>query len=290
MGWDGAGWNNVGPMLEAGLLPNLQALIAEGAHVLPIELIGRTNTLTTWTQVFTGLTYDQTGVTGNHHGRNRISPRSPERPFPELNHWIRQVPYDWTLPSLIQHKRGVRIGWITSKPYLGADRSVSPLAGIAENADMYAMVTPEQGGPDDYISDLRAEAMRFIASSGDQGGYFLFFHVNPDHYGHVHGEGSDRYREEFVRADEALGRVRRYAPGAHCIVMTDHGFDPGRYWHDSAPDAWAVTTLPVHPDYHLAPGQRAAATPRDIGTMLFDAYNFELDRHRPQLRGKRLLV
>lgn len=66
MGWDGAGLNNVRPLLENGTLVSLKRFInREGGKLCPLETLSKTNTVTGWTQYFTGLTYDQSGTIGN---------------------------------------------------------------------------------------------------------------------------------------------------------------------------------------------------------------------------------
>ena len=74
MGWDGAGLRNVKLLMEQEKLPNLKRLIQrqEGIALIPTPLHGRTCTVPMWTEFFTGLTWDQTGVLGN----GRLTPKS----------------------------------------------------------------------------------------------------------------------------------------------------------------------------------------------------------------------
>lgn len=61
IGWDGAGWNQIHPLLDAGAMPNLARLVETG-------VMGRLNTLTPlcpsllWTSIATGQFADRHGV------------------------------------------------------------------------------------------------------------------------------------------------------------------------------------------------------------------------------------
>jgi hypothetical protein len=137
VGWDGAGLRHVQPMLANGELPNLSALLASGGHMVPLELLARTQTIPSWTQVFTGLTYDQTGVLGNNPKvlGGRMSTATIDGVLmPGLNFWLMVIPYNDTIIPAIQ-QQGYRIGWFVSKAYLGNSKKQSPLALIGQNAE-----------------------------------------------------------------------------------------------------------------------------------------------------------
>src|SRR5580704_16612764 len=63
IGWDAAGWHLIHPLLDAGLMPNLQKLVERG-------VMGKIATLQPalspmlWTSIATGKTADQHGVLG----------------------------------------------------------------------------------------------------------------------------------------------------------------------------------------------------------------------------------
>jgi bisphosphoglycerate-independent phosphoglycerate mutase (AlkP superfamily) len=118
----------------------------------------------------------------------------------------------------------------------------------------------------------------------------LFLHVNPDDYGHLYGENSQQYAQEFVRADTLLGQILQVlSSNTKVIVMTDHGLDEGSIIHANAPDAWMATNLPVHPLYYQQKNQRAFGTMRDVAPTVLDYYGIDYKSRVPQIRGKSLL-
>ena len=295
MGWDGAGLNNLNPLLAQGQLPNLAYFLhSGGGHLVPLELIAKTTTMAGWSQAFTGLTYDQTGVLGNIKLRTGVRGASgtvntaynnSTHIFPGLSFWIRPIPYEQTIIQPIQNL-GHKIGWFVSNPYLATNTQSSALANIALNANDSLMQNPIING-DDYINTLGQRAIAFIQSYSD---FLVFLHVNPDDYGHLYGENSHRYAQEFVRADTLLGQIlQEVASDTKVIVMTDHGFDPGARVHENAPDAWMATNLPVHELYYQQQGQRAFGTMRDVAPTILAYYGIDYKIRVPQIRGKSLL-
>lgn len=290
IGWDAAGLRHVQPMLNNGELPNLSAFLQSGGHMVPLELIARTCTIPTWTEVFTGLTYDQTGVLGNNpNGSNggQLSTVTTSGVLkPGFNFWIRVIPFNETIIPAIQ-QQGYRIGWFVSKNYLGNKMKQTPLAFIGQNADAFLMKGPDTVG-DNYLPQLE-DATESFATSNSQ--FFIFEHLDPDYYGHTFGDQSARYEQEIVRCDTALGELMAKIDRTETkiVVMSDHGFDPGTKKHLNAPDAFMATDLPVDTAYYQQPNQRAFATPRDVATMLLQYFGINWRSRSPQMRGKPLL-
>ena len=290
-GWDGTGLGNVQRLLEEGRLPNLQGFVEGGATLAPLELIARPNTMAGWTQIFTGLTYDQSGVLGNEYVGDVPAPvdtsfDAKNGVFPGLNFWIRPVPYRQTILSSLQ-VRGYGIGWFVSKGYLGMNRDKSTLAEVAWNADDFLARYPGVQG-DAYLDKLEARAVKFMS---ERERFVIFLHVDPDYYGHLLGENDPRYEGEFVRADALLGRLLAAVDRqtTRFLVVSDHGVDEGQKAHRNAVDAWMATDLPVHAAYALQDGQRAFATPRDVAPTVLEWYGIPWEGWTPALRGKSLL-
>jgi arylsulfatase A-like enzyme len=251
IGWDGAGLNNVQPLLDAGQLPNLQAFLLSGAKMVPVDITGFTCTVPSWTELFTGLTPDQTGVMGNRPP-GKINPSG----FPlyidgiygKLGFWIKPVPDEWTLQAKFR-SMGYSTGNVTSKHYLGGPRQ--PMTKTFKRCDTNKVFEPQRYS-DGYIDLITESAVDFVQSHADTD-YFLFAHYDPDYYGHQTNENDPRYLAEFVRSDAELGKLLAVIDRSdtQIIVMCDHGFDEGGHWHKNAPDGWMATTLPIRTDYRV---------------------------------------
>jgi predicted AlkP superfamily pyrophosphatase or phosphodiesterase len=262
MGWDGAGMNNIVPLLEQGRLPNLKSIIDAGGCLTHIENISRTVTVPNWTEAWTGLTGDQTGVRNNFV-------------------WKR-VLYENTIVKAIQD-RGHNVGWFTSKTLLSSDAACTPLSSIALNANSYFMISPDTA--DTYIQTLSEKAIEFISSNTD---YLIFLHVTPDYYGHEYGENSERYLQEFERADYYLGQILPHIDRltTKVMVLSDHGFDEGKTNHIDAPDNFLVTDLPLKEFYCT---QATSGTMRDIANTVLEYFGVDWQGRKPTMRGKSLL-
>jgi predicted AlkP superfamily pyrophosphatase or phosphodiesterase len=278
MGWDGAGYNNIKPLLENGELPNLDRFLSGGGKLIEVETHTETVTVAGWTTIFTGLTYDITAVTGNKAYNGKVL-----TPEDRLNFWLKNLPYNYSFINTLQNEAYTphKVGWFVSKKFLSDDPSITPLNEIASNADSYVLSIPNPHY--DYLDVLTQATIDFIASLGNQD-YVVFMHANPDVYGHIYGENSPEYLNEFVRADEAFGQILPYLSKDTIIVITtDHGFDEGGHNHINAPDCWMATNLKIHPQYRT---ERKGANMRDIPVTILDTYGLSV---HPLLRGKSLL-
>jgi predicted AlkP superfamily phosphohydrolase/phosphomutase len=287
IGWDGAGMNDLKQLLAQNQLPNLAKFLQTGGgHLVPLELIAKTNTMASWSQAFTGLTYDQTGVLGNYYFRGIVNTTYNNNTHTfGMDFWIRPIPYEQTIIQPIQNL-GHKIGWFVSKGFLWTGTQTSALANIALTANDSLMQDPIING-ENYINTLGQQAIAFIQSNSD---FLVFLHLNPDEYGHLYGENSQRYAQEFVRADTLLGQILQVvSSNTKVIVMADHGFDPGSRVHENAPDAWMATNLPVHYLYYQQKNQRAFGTMRDVAPTILDYYGIDYKTRVPQIRGKSLL-
>lgn len=304
MGWDGAGLNNVRPMLENGSLVSLRRFInREGGKLCPLETLSKTNTVTGWTQYFTGLTYDQSGIIGNdRYGLSGlltpeeiIDSRSPDSGvYRKFDFWVTQLPFERFFLKHLQDA-GFKVGWVVSKHYLGKDKrneiKNSPFRHVVENVDFYSLHSPwgRNGDKDDYIYMIREEAVNFIKTTPQP--WVLFVHTDPDYYGHQYGENGRKYLDEFQRSDSVFGRIMSNIDLSNTIVIVtaDHGFDEGQDGHQDADDIWMVTNLPVHPAYVDQANQKAFGTMRDLAPTVLSYYGIDYSSLIPRLRGKSLL-
>lgn len=297
IGWDGAGMNNVKQMMDAGKLPNLKSFLNAGGRLCPVEIHARTNTATEWSVLWTGLSYDQTGVLGIRSYEKWIRRQGAiDRPLlydgatsisEGTNFWVRNIPYKDTILDDLQ-AAGVKIGWFVSKRLLGRRDSETPLSRIAQNADDFLLSEPNRKHPESYLERLTEAAIRFIGAHKD---FMVFIHLDPDDFGHWRGENSPEYLDHIRLCDRYLGKVlAAIAPDTRVIVTADHGFDEGARAHKNAADGWMVTTLPVYGGYGLKSGRhRAFATIRDLAPTILQWFGIDWALMVPELRGKSLL-
>jgi predicted AlkP superfamily phosphohydrolase/phosphomutase len=234
MGWDGVGRDAINH-LEAANLPNLYSL----GNMVEAENITLTATNPGWTQVFTGLTYDQSGVYGNPNNRG-----SKYVPID----YIEPIPKEKTLVWILK-QNGYKIGWYSSKGHLWTNCSNFPLCQLALNRDSGLLVTPFNLG-DDYLDALFNPMIAFIEAN-QANKFMAFLLCDPDYYGHKFGSWSDQYYTEIKRCDNRLGQMidklnqLGIRNKTKILVVSDHGFNPNAKHHKSAPASILVTDLPV---------------------------------------------
>jgi predicted AlkP superfamily phosphohydrolase/phosphomutase len=105
IGLDGAEWDLIHPMIEAGELPNLARLIDQGVHgkLRSIEPLAKSPAI--WTTIATGRTPDEHGI---HTFVNQVSGRP-------LTQNMRKVRALWNIFSGVGRSVGV-VGWLMSWP------------------------------------------------------------------------------------------------------------------------------------------------------------------------------
>jgi predicted AlkP superfamily pyrophosphatase or phosphodiesterase len=262
------------PMIEQGSLPNIQRLLDDDGTILHLEPISGTGTVGNWATAWTGLTYNVTGLGGNHKYDEKAK-------FSKLTHlsiWVRQLPWELTILNNLR-KKGIKVGWFVAKKFVGGE--LSPFLDILANADA-SQYFPHN---EDYILAQADTAKQFITDNA-QSDYIMFILTNPDHYGHKFGEASDRYRQEFVRSDSLLGSLMDYVqddPDVKFCVISDHGFDKGMKTHFNAPDNAFITNLPI--DSKWIDG---GATMRDFANTIIDYWKIPVPGNTRRY-GKSLL-
>lgn len=305
VGWDGAGLRNIQILLDQGKLPNLKKFITSGGgHLCPIEVVERTDTFSSWTQVLTGIGFDFTGVTGliapsqfpceKFYSSNPI-PMACDAKCLYMSHtaWVSHVPRDWSIHYRIKQE-GYFTAYFVSKTFLFNYYAVNPLADIVSGFDAKAYHAPNFSVDlriDNYVDQITDKVINIMNL---QKKFFIFAHYNQDEYGHKHGENGWRYLYEFVRADEQLGKIlaNRNPENTKIIVTTDHGFNENAYLHPFAPDGWLASDLPIHHLYWQQEDQRAIGTLRDIAPTILDWYGIDYRLPLPgvpPIRGKSLL-
>lgn len=299
VGVDGVSKSTVELLLQQRRLPGFQKLMDRpDGKFGPLFIEGFTLTVPSWTEFFTGLSLDQTGVIGNNN--LRIAQNIPEEDFPKwdprakvyrgISYWVEQIPVSWTLMNLFQ-KNGHKVFFNSSKYYLSGNEDLCPFAQSLKGSCEHIPVKEPKEFGDSYLDELSRISANHIKKSKSEGSdFFLFVHLNPDFYAHHYGGDSIRHKEEVVRCSQVLEDLMTVADKRNTkfLVLSDHGFQPdGSRIHMNSEEAWFITDLPIHPDYSTNP--RAVARMRDLTQTLISYFHLTPDPEAPRIRGRSLL-
>jgi hypothetical protein len=236
IGWDGAQRNHLLDMLNRRMLPNLQALINDGAMANVTVSDHRTDTKSGWTQILTGYRWFRTGVYSNVL-------------------YFNSIPANYTIPERVESRFGkdaVKTGFIAGKEdNIEIQDGVGWAAtGIYTRAAIYGHLPPlldfvNVGDRSD--NEVGSLALQFMQNNSDSH-FFAFFHFGDiDAAGHRAGENSALYEQAMVTADYWLGQIvselktLNLTQNTLIYITADHGFDEGLLTHFNAPYTWLVT-------------------------------------------------
>ena len=141
VGWDGADWKLLDPMLQAGALPHLKALIAKG-RTWNLDTYQPMISPLVWTTIATGRTPVDHGVTDFQELDPKTGTRLP------ISGRSRRVPAIWNLASAKGLTVGV-VGWWATWPaekvngFLVSDRAAPVLFDPESLARSPAVAWPE---------------------------------------------------------------------------------------------------------------------------------------------------
>lgn len=309
--WDGAQRDHVKECLSRGELPNLAALIKEGAMV-DIDVIGhQTDTKAGHAQMLTGYDPDVTGVYSN----------SKYRPIPvgytifeRLNQQFGKDNIATIMLTGKSHHIGsLGPGEVAPKPKARAKRQaqntvaedeetakLKPRQRAAAQAQKVAQTNKEgepwykvkanftvwDGDVARPATQVGPKCLEYIDKYG-KGRFFAFFHFSdPDHKGHAHGENSKEYNDALIECDRWLGKIvdKLKASGLYdktmIFVTSDHGFDEGKTSHKNAPYVFLATNNPR---------VKKSGDQRDIVPTILVEMGADLSKITPKLPGKVLV-
>lgn len=259
IGWDGADWDVLDPMLERGEMPNLANLIASGTRGV-LQSTVPINSWAAWSTFLTGVHPGRHGVfdfvqrdVARPGDRVPVSSSSIKAPtFLELlsraGHEVRAANIPVTFPPI--PVRGRMIAGVAIPP--GADfiypkawaAELSRLAPFPTNGmewtrfrqdprelvDEAARIVAQRSDSFEALldGDWSAAVCVFVAPDRLQhplGAYLLPSH--PKHVGLHETELAEALRGVFRLLDRQLGRLGQVAgPDATVILLSDHGFRP----------------------------------------------------------------
>ncbi len=257
IGWDGADWRILDPMLEAGVLPNLEALIARGGRAV-LKSTLPTHSWSAWPSFLTGVdpadhgVYDILEARGGSRRQYPVSFRSiKERTFladlasAGVETIMTNVPLTFPAPRIT--------GKLIAGGVLPKGRSFTHPEGLADELKAAGAPWPINGiswvtfrnRPDALLeeaarfvrarrrsmehlldtTDWRVACLAFMATDRIQ--HCLSKYISPDHpeYGMLSKTALGRkVRELYHLLDDALGAlVSRASADDLVLFMSDHG-------------------------------------------------------------------
>ncbi|HMC36317.1 MAG TPA: alkaline phosphatase family protein [Actinomycetota bacterium] len=257
IGWDGADWRILDPLMESGVLPNLAALVSRGGRATLRSTLP-THSWTAWPSFLTGVDPADHGVYDIFESRGRGAHRLPvsfgsirERTFladltdAGVETVMMNVPITFPPPVI---KGKLVAGGVLPKrrPYTYPEGLASelesagvpfPINGMSWTtfhnrpepflAEALALTRARQRATEHVLdtTDWQVACLVFVAT--DRINHCLAPYVSPDHprYGSLSKEPvAERVRDAYRLLDEGLGRlVSRAGPDDLVLFMSDHG-------------------------------------------------------------------
>lgn len=308
--WDGAQREHVKECLSRNELPNLAALIKEGAMV-DIDVIGhQTDTKAGHTQMLTGYDPDITGVYSNSKYRpipvgytifERLNQQFGKENIATImltgkSHHIGSLGPGEVAPSDKRKARRTARNTVAEdeetaklKPRQRAKAQAAKVAETNKKGEPWYKVkanfTVWDGDIARPATQVGPKCLEYIDKYG-KGRFFAFYHFSdPDHAGHAHGENSKEYNDALIECDAWLGKIVEKLKSAGLydktmiFVTADHGFDEGKTSHKNAPNVFLATNNPR---------VRKNGDQRDIVPTILVEMGADINKIAPKLPGKSL--
>lgn len=255
MGWDGADWDVLDPLLAAGDLPNLAALAGRGARGVARSILP-SHSWAAWPTFLTGVDPAGHGVFDilEHRpgstrrmpvsSRSILAPTWPQR-LSDADRTVLLLNVPLTYPPLPLRGAVIAGGVIPPNAVYSHPAEVGPELGWPINGGSW---TTFRDRPFDLIADVervtaaRAEAARRLMDreewdvacavfvSPDRIQHCLLEYVHPGHPDHARVASTpvaERVRDVYRMLDRELGTlVERTDDEDTVIVMSDHGHQP----------------------------------------------------------------
>ncbi len=203
IGWDGADYDTLRPMYDAGELPNLAAL----GSLSTMYISGITSTKPSWAKIFTGLSSEQTGVwTGEV---------------------FNAIPPGLTIFERLKTDLGTYNIFIAGKKHNLGIMNDEPFANAVWSFDAYSVDKQDKS----VVYTTAKAFLRDYYLNNSQKPLLAFVHTGePDYQGHQFGVDSPEYAAEVRGLDVFLGDLQSYITqlgmtNTYIMVMSDHGFN-----------------------------------------------------------------
>ena len=245
IGWDGATYDMIDPLIAAGKLPNLKSMMDEGLS-LDLESMMIPISAEAWTAAVTGKGPPKTGIFSfftpvrNSYAIRLISSRDRRTPavWNFLNHYglkthVVGVPITYP-PEPID---GVMIAGMLSPfdaEYAHPPGLAGALRGLGFVPDIDVWRAKQERGPEEMVAEQHALKVRITTSLLEQSDWdfamIVFKCLDVLKHRLYTGVPKGPIAEHYERLDDALGQLRRAAgPNTDVLLMSDHGF--GVYPH-----------------------------------------------------------
>jgi predicted AlkP superfamily phosphohydrolase/phosphomutase len=246
VGWDGATWDLLDPLLDAGRLPNFRGLIERGVRA-PLRSTIPPVTPAAWTEMATGLNAGRSGVLGfrdldltRTSGFSGHAPSSAELRGKTLFEWagrqgvpVSLVGWPMTFPAYPLPAGALLAGWPRPRgdrpPVAPAELDADGRLGEWESGDRrprHRDATVEQDIAAESWWDRRHAEVACLWLRQRNDPLTAVVLSGTDHLAHRLW-GDPRLADHFDRADDLLGDLLAAAGDRTVLVVSDHGFGPG---------------------------------------------------------------
>ena len=247
LGWDGATWDVLDRLLDAGRVPHLARLLDGGARAV-LRSTDPPVTPAAWTSLATGMDPGRTGVLGfRHQDLRRLSGYSPRlaggddlRGRTLYEHaaasglGVALVAHPMTWPPFPLPGGALLAGWPrpeTRDPPVWPPELAEPLRPWGVEQDRPSDATRTRDGARDPLraaEELDARTMRVARRWLTERSDALTFVglQGTDHVAHRFW-GCPELDDVYARCDGWLGELQEIAPDASVVIVSDHGFGPG---------------------------------------------------------------
>ncbi len=203
VGWDGAEYQEVRALYDAGQLPNLAAL----GSLSTMYITGITSTLPSWAEMFTGLGPEETGEWSN----------TSYNPIPMGLTIFEQLKTGMGVYNIFVAGKRQNLGVTGNQPYANAVWSFD--AYSVDKQDMRKVYNTASLMLNDYYLYNSSQPLLAFIHTGE-----------PDYQGHSYGVESPEYAGTLQQLDNMLGRLRsdlakKGMTNTYILVVSDHGFN-----------------------------------------------------------------